>query len=139
LVYRTAILHDHKVRNAHHAKSLGELGPSFGVDFQHDCSSSHRCSGLLYFRRGHAARAAPRCPEIDQDRNPCFRSDLFKCRWIGVNGFRKRRQGCLAGSAASGIRHVLCRNSILFSTARALANHKDSIARPDSGRQPAIG
>jgi hypothetical protein len=64
--------------------------------------------------RGHAARATPFRPEIDEDRNFAAAHNFVELRRIDLDGLSYRGQRCFAGAASSGVGKVIAGNSIRF-------------------------
>ena len=50
-------------------QSLGKVGNSFGVHFDHEQAAGLAGCDLLEFRRDPSARATPCCPEVDEHGN----------------------------------------------------------------------
>jgi hypothetical protein len=73
----------------------------FGVDFDDYCFPSHVLSGTRYLRRCCPARPAPRCPEIDQDRNLRVLNNFVEKSRIRRERFRYRGEFGFTGAATA--------------------------------------
>ena len=103
-----------EVRNALDVVPRCELRVPLGVNLEDDGPSGEIAGGLLYVRRGHAARTAPGRPEIHQHGNLAVTNDLIKLRRADLDGLSHRWQGRLARAASSRVGNVLRRNAIRF-------------------------
>jgi hypothetical protein len=128
--YESGLLMDHfaipdhyEIRDTHDVKPPRQLRRSFRVDLEDDCPPRHFGCSALNFRRGHAARPAPRGPEINQDRNGGGGHDFIEDVGVHIEGFGDRRQRRFACAASSLIREMCRGNPVLLSTGTALSNH----------------
>lgn len=74
---------------------------SFGVDLDDDCFPRHVLGRARNLRRCCAARSAPRCPEVDQDRNLSVFNDFVEKSRICRERFRYRGEVGFTGAAAA--------------------------------------
>jgi hypothetical protein len=107
LVLKVAVGEDGEVWDALDVEARGKLGVAFGVNFEHDGLAGHFLRDLCHVWRSHAARTAPRSPEIDEDRNATLANDLIEFGGAGFNWFGDGWQSVFAGSASAGVGKVL--------------------------------
>src|SRR5713101_1635945 len=129
-----AVVKNGEVGDSAHIETGGQLRITLGVHLEHDCPSCHvrRCSGNLGC--SHTARAAPGCPEIDENRNASLGNNLVEQLSIYFQRFGGGRQGCLTRSAASCIRKMLGGDAVLPAALLAGSNdrHQHLHRRRDS-------
>jgi hypothetical protein len=96
-------LKDDEIGNRPHAKSRGEAGVRFRVDFEHKSPPLHFASEFVNFRSGHPARAAPRCPKVDQHGYFGGGNDGIEQVFVGLNGCMRWWESGFAFSATAGV------------------------------------
>jgi hypothetical protein len=74
---------------------------SFGVDLDDYCFPGHVLGSARNLRRCCAARSAPRCPEVDQDRNLRVFNDFVEKSRVRRERFRDRGEVGFTGAAAT--------------------------------------
>ena len=137
MIHQTSLLNDSaaageydKVGNAANLEAGRELRVGFSIYLQNDCLASHvrRSAGDL--RCGCATGAAPRSPEINQNRHRRVLYDVIKERSIHWKWFGQRRKRSFACSASSSTAEMFCGDAVLLVAMSARAN--DGHNRPRS-------
>jgi hypothetical protein len=95
---------------------------SFGVNLDDDCFPRHVLGGARNLRRGCAARSAPRCPEVDQDRNLSVLNDFVEKSRICRERFRYRGKVGFASAAAARVGQMSGGDTVLLA---ALSTRSD--------------
>ena len=92
---------DRECRNREDAEAFSQLRDTVGVDFDHEGAASHVPCGGLELRRHHAARTAPRRPEVDDHRDRRALNDRVKRGDVGCfNRLGGGRQRCATAPAS---------------------------------------
>jgi hypothetical protein len=91
------------------------------IHLQHNRLSRHFFRQRVDLRCSHATRPAPRCPEIDQDRDARALCDFPKQRRVGFKWFAYGRKRRLTRAAPSRLGEVFCRYPVLCPAGRACA------------------
>src|SRR5581483_1566769 len=94
---------NHKMRNSLDPKAGCKVGVFFSVGPKDNGLSSYIAGQRFHLGRRHAARSAPRGPEINQNRDASVLNYAIEGNRIDVNGLCERWQNCLAGPASPGV------------------------------------
>jgi hypothetical protein len=107
---------DEKIGDTLHTIPRCKPGMAFGVNFEDDSLARHFLGGSGYFRRCHAAGAAPCRPEIHQCGHTRLPHDVVKKGFVHLDRLINRRQVSLARAAAPVIGEMRGRNAIVAAT-----------------------
>lgn len=124
LELQIAAREDGEIRNALDVVAGGEFGELLGVDLEDDGLACEVVGDLGHMRCGHAAGAAPGCPEIDEDGDFAVADDLVELRGADGQRLGDGRQRLLAGAAAARVGEVIGGDSVGFSAGRTVSDHR---------------